>query len=226
MAAPNPAVPNVAPVNPILAGSKVAYSDMARQLGWVKVFSRSTLVHAGVNCTLYKDPADPNLTAKETGSTTALTRVTSKGFTFPNGITFYCTNMAGVYSIAFHRDFGGNRQASVLLGAGCVDASSPGMYAGIAHAVAPLGGANYCAAVVVHELGHNLHERANENFFWNGAAAGAAEPTANLVSNYATKNALEFVAEFFTGRMYGKNYPAAVTAAYNGYLGPSNANFP
>ncbi len=212
--------------NPIVSGSKVAACDMARQLGWVKVFSPSTIAHAGVNCTVYKDPSDPNYTAKEAGFKAGLTTVTGQGFTFPNGITFYCTNMHGVYSVAFHRDFNGNRQASVLLGAASVDASNPGMYAGIAHAVAPLGGATYCAAVVVHELGHNLHERANENFFWNGALALAAEPTANQVSNYATKNSLEFVAEFFAGRLYGRNYPAAVLAAYTGYGGPSNAHFP
>jgi hypothetical protein len=207
-------------------GSKISAGDMARQLGWVKVFQPNDLNHAGVVCKIFRDPNDPNYDAKLTGIKVGLTRVTSRGFSFANGIHFYCTNMAGVASIAFHRSFTGGRQASVLLGNSCVDASNPGMFAGIAHNLAPLGGANYCAAVVVHELGHNLHERANEGFFWDGAAAGAAEPTAGTVSNYATKNALEFVAEVFTGKMYGKNYSDVVMAAYAGYGGPNNPNFP
>jgi hypothetical protein len=54
--------------------------------------------------------------------------------------------------IKSHRTFTGGRQASVLLGASCTDASNPGMYAGIAHGVASGGGEDYCAAVIVHEL--------------------------------------------------------------------------
>jgi hypothetical protein len=199
---------------------------MKRQLGWVKVFQPTTATFSGVQCRIYKDPQDPAYDDKLTGMKVGLARVTAQGFTFPNGVAFYCTNMAGVYSIAFHRGVDGTREAAVLLGAASVDASNPGMYDGIAHKVAPLGGANYCAAVVVHELGHNLHERANEGFFWDGADAGGAEPLANQVSNYATKNKLEFVAEVFTGRMYGRNYSAQVMAQYGAYGGPTAANFP
>lgn len=207
-------------------GSKIAAGDMARQLGWVKVFKPSAFTHAGINVRLLQDPSDPDLEAKLTGLKVGLTRVVNRGFAFPNGITFYCTNMPGVLSIAFHRDFSGGRQAAVLLGASCVDAGNPGMFAGVAHAVAPGGGANYCAAVVTHELGHNLHERANEGLFWDGASAGAAEPLANQVTPYATKNVLEFVAEVFTGRMYGRTYSANVMNQYAAHGGPTCVGFP
>jgi len=210
----------------IKKGSEISTMHMAKMLGWCKVLEPNTANISGVNCTIYRDPADPAYAAKSTGIGAALARVTGRGFSFPDGIRFYCTNMNGVLSIAFHRNLGGGRQASVLLGESCVDAGNPGMYAGIAHRMAGGGGSDYCAAVIVHELGHNLHERANEGFFWDGAAAGAAEPTASQVSNYATKNRLEFVAEVFTGRMYGLAFPAAVMEAYRGFGGPAANGFP
>jgi len=216
----------VATAAAIQAGSEISYRDMKRQLGWVKVFEPLQMTLAGVACRVFRDPEDPGYDDKRTGIEVGLTRVTSQGFTFAGGVVFYCSNMAGVPSIASHRLPDGTRQTCVLLGASSVDASNAGMYEGVAHKVAPLGGANYCAAVVVHELGHNLHEQANEGFFWDGADAGALEPLSNQVSNYATKNKLEFVAEVFAGRMYGRDYGGAVMARYAAYGGPNNATFP
>jgi hypothetical protein len=210
----------------IATGARLSTEDMARQLGWVKVFNSSLANIGGVQCKIYRDPADPAYDAKRTGLETGLKRVLSRGFTFPNGISFYCTNMQGVLSIAFHRTVGGGRKSSVLLGQACTDASNPGQFDGIAHKVAPLGGANYCAAVVTHELGHNLHETADEGSFWDAVTNAVPEPLANQVSNYATKNKLEFVAEVFTGRMYGRNYSQAIMARYAALGGPTTPNFP
>jgi len=216
----------VATANQIATGARLSVEDMARQLGWVKVFQPNTATISGVHCTILRDPADPDYDAKRTGLEQGVKRVVARGFSFPNGITFYCTNMMGVQSIAFHRAVGGGRKSTVLLGLGCVDASNPGMYDGIAHKVAPLGGANYCAAVVTHELGHNLHESSDEGVFWDAVTNATPEPLANQVSNYATKNKLEFVAEVFTGVMYGRTYSTPIMARYAALGGPTCPNFP
>jgi hypothetical protein len=216
----------VATAEQIATGARLSTLDMFRQLGWVKVFSGSIVNINGVQCKIYRDPADPAYDAKRTGLETGLRRVMARGFTFPNGITFYCSNMAGVQSIAFHRAPGGGRQSTVLLGAACTDASNPGQWDGIAHKVAPLGGANYCAAVVTHELGHNLHETASEGLFWDAVTNQVPEPLSNQVSNYAAKNKLEFVAEVFTGCMYGRAYAAPVMARYAALGGPTSPTFP
>jgi hypothetical protein len=210
----------------ILTGSKAAFSHRETMLGWVKCFRLHTAVHSGVTCKIYEGDSDANFATKLAAIPLALARVTAQGFTFPNGLKVYCTYLPSALSIAFHRDFLGQREAAIILGPTCVVSNNAGMYAGVAHSVMPLTALNYCEAVVVHELGHNLHERASETFFWDGAAAGAAEPTANQVTSYATKNALEFVAEVFTGRMYGRNYGANIMAAYQGYGGPNTVTFP
>lgn len=220
----------VATVARINAGSQQSFLHMRKMLGWVKVFNPIVLNISGVACTVYKDPSDPDLDDKLTGITNGIARVTRRGFAFQAGITFYCTAMEGVMSIAFHRSYAGTRQASVALGRAACDSRNYGQFPGIAHQMAPLGGARYCEAVVTHELGHNLHERANEGFFWdtNECSWGNDDDqrAARAVSEYATKNKLEFVAEVFTGIMYGETYENSIMDSYREYLGPSSDDFP
>lgn len=81
---------------------------------------------------------------------------------------------------------------------------------------------------VIHELAHILHEAASTSDFWdmkvNDSATVAKESgwmaAATNVSQYATKNALEFVAEVFTGRLIGKTYSDDVNDAYSNLGGP------
>lgn len=82
-------------------------------------------------------------------------------------------------------------------------------------------------AIMVHELGHVLHEAASTNIFWNlkqdinqvhqPGAANSAE-----VSHYVVfqQNCLEFVAEVFTGTMFGETYSTAVNNEYAACGGP------
>ncbi len=42
----------------------------------------------------------------------------------------------------------------------------------------------------------------------------------STVSQYAAVNWMEFVAEVFTGRLYGFTYPFNVNLAYGSYFGP------
>jgi hypothetical protein len=79
-------------------------------------------------------------------------------------------------------------------------------------------------AVIVHELGHILHERGDDANFWRLKTTWGDEgrPPAHIavqVSQYATKSQLEFVAEVFTGLVYGKHYSPAVMTQYQTYGG-------
>jgi len=84
-------------------------------------------------------------------------------------------------------------------------------------------------AIVVHELGHVLHEASNPRLYWNlkyqgadnrqQAPSGLITP---LVSAYvmAQQNWLEFVAETFTAKVYGETMPGAVNDEYAAWSGP------
>jgi hypothetical protein len=84
--------------------------------------------------------------------------------------------------------------------------------------------------IVIHELGHILHEINNPGVFWEEQqAAEQQQPSPNApgwqnlatdVSHYAGNNALEFVAEVFAGTLVGKAYSQQVMAAYAALGGP------
>lgn len=85
-------------------------------------------------------------------------------------------------------------------------------------------------AVIVHEMGHILHENGGGRQFWalkrnwGEEGGGGDRPPANLavqVSQYATKSKLEFVAEVFTGLVYGQHYSPQVMQQYADYGGPA-----
>jgi hypothetical protein len=92
-------------------------------------------------------------------------------------------------------------------------------------------------AVVVHEMGHILHEGTGGATYWGlkmmrraddlhaqTDAAADDRPPANIavkVSQYATKSKLEFTAEVFTGLVYGKQYDDDVLQTYVRYGGSS-----
>jgi hypothetical protein len=94
--------------------------------------------------------------------------------------------VAGFQSVAFHRQIGGARKTTVLLGASSVDTNGMVGKKGIADQVASDRKSKYCEAVVVHELGHNLNELADEGWFWDPDAGTAPDINAALeVSQYA-----------------------------------------
>jgi len=73
--------------------------------------------------------------------------------------------------------------------------------------------------VVVHELGHILHEREHSESFWTHKTTWGDEgrppaQQASKVSQYATKSKLEYVAEVFTGLIMGIHYPQDVIDVY------------
>lgn len=195
-----------------------------RQIALVKVYQPSTVNLSGVRCTIYVDKSDPGAAHKVIGIQHGVKRVVDAGFQFPNGIEFYLSSVPGYQSVAYHRDLapggGTGRRSVVLLGAGAVNTAGMIGRRGIADAVATRNESTYCACVVVHELGHNLHELLSEDFFWTPNAN--QPPNVGLalqISQYAATNKKEVVAEVFTGKLYGINYSPAIMNMYNFYEG-------
>lgn len=208
----------------ILAGGNYeagAYS--LKQIGNVKVYQQENLTISGVLCKIYFDTADADRDAKKEGIRAGVNKVVGLGYSFPNDITFYCSGVNGFQSVAFHREIGGARKTTVLLGQSSVNTAGMVGRQGIADQVGTSSKKDYCAAVVVHELGHNLHERADEGFFWDPAAGGlpSSIDTAMSVSQYAATNQKELVAEVFTGMAYGITYNGTVMKMYSDYHGPN-----
>ncbi|BBM03798.1 hypothetical protein [Microbulbifer sp. GL-2] len=83
-------------------------------------------------------------------------------------------------------------------------------------------------AVVIHEMGHALHEHFHPEIFWDLKRESTAQAYNSCgwinasfdVSQYATTNALEFVAETFTGMSLGEKYGKIVESAYSALGGP------
>lgn len=212
----------VATPQQILAGGNYeAGSYSLRQIGSVKVYEQEQVNIAGVACRLYFDSADPDRVHKKAGILAGVKRVVDQGYAFPNGMTFYCSGLNNFQSVAFHRQIGGARKTTVLLGQSSVNTSGMVGRQGISDQVATESKAKYCEAVVTHELGHNLHELANEGFFWDPDAGGQPNVNAAMtVSQYAATNKKELVAEVFTGLAYGLLFKPEVMAMYSDYHGP------
>lgn len=81
------------------------------------------------------------------------------------------------------------------------------------------------AAVVVHEIGHILHQTQNPNRFWPLNCCGGdfkqVPRIAENVSAYAGNNFCEYVAEVFTAKVYGFTLSTAINNDYTALGGPA-----
>ncbi len=76
---------------------------------------------------------------------------------------------------------------------------------------------------MVHEFAHLLHVMDSPKAFYFYAENEPEieeKPIIQMVSDYATNNVGEFVAEYISGRLAGKTYPKVVDALYKKYGGP------
>lgn len=207
---------------------------------------------SGVEVAIATDSGDTQGSHKVTALTTAIETVAEKGFQLPP-LSFFLSNAATVECVAFMGNAAGNREAQVFLGPkfviknpqnkaavttipggsgqkgqrGIADQQYDGTQRWFGNPKLLAQG----ATIVVHELGHVLHELLDEQEFWTQhEAATQARATMWLgaaaeVSEYATKAPLEFCAEVFAGVLAGKKYSGAVHGAYTLLGGPIAANF-
>ena len=84
-----------------------------------------------------------------------------------------------------------------------------------------------CTAIVVHEIGHLLHEAEDDAAFWGPIPVFPDGLTPleiyQNVSAYAASNSKKLVAEVFLGRVFGVNYPGNIMDAYRDLGGPAQA---
>ena len=76
---------------------------------------------------------------------------------------------------------------------------------------------------MIHEFAHMLHVMDSPKAFYFYAENEPEieeKPIIQMVSDYATNNVGEFVAEYISGRFAGKTYPKVVDALYKKYGGP------
>ncbi len=76
---------------------------------------------------------------------------------------------------------------------------------------------------MIHEFAHLLHVTDSPKAFYFYAENEPEieeKPIIQMVSDYATNNVGEFVAEYISGRLAGKTYPKVVDALYKKYGGP------
>ena len=76
---------------------------------------------------------------------------------------------------------------------------------------------------MIHEFAHLLHVMESPKAFYFYAENEPEieeKPIIQMVSDYATNNVGEFVAEYISGRLAGKTYPKVVDALYKKYGGP------
>ncbi len=199
-------------------------ADLYRAVHGQKGFAKN-VVHSlcGVTVNFRAGLGDPLAEDKIIGVRSAIAKVSARGLVLPNAINVYTSADASFVNIAFQRAIGGGREASIGLGG---KMATPGL---LPMGVATLKGqgstSNFVAAVCVHEIGHILHEMVDEEFFWSQDANALTPPAlGGQVSMYAGNNIKEFVAEVFTGLVYGEAYSQGVMDAYRGYHGPTSAN--
>lgn len=181
---------------------------------------KEIVLFTGVSCTIFVDTDDPLVTVKRGGIEAALRLLVTKGFSWPKGITFYLSEKTT--TVAFHRGQDGDSEEAVVMLGGSINRLSGGL-PGIANQVAPAGGVEFAKAVVIHELGHNIHARNNPDMVLSGSRLQTnykMTAASVAVSLYATNNPLEFIAEVFTGLIYGYSYDHDVMSKYQEWGGP------
>lgn len=174
---------------------------------------------------------------KLTATDRALRAVIGRGFRLP-ALSIYFSAATGVPCVAFMGNAAGNAEYTIFMGPKTGQhnpqtGTAPGLVGGVGasgeRGVADqmYDGTNrwfgnpkrhaHATCVMVHEIGHVLHDVASPGQFWDykkGRAAAGWLAHASDVSHYATKNPLEMVAETFCGSILGKTYPGGVGVAY------------
>jgi hypothetical protein len=202
-----------------------------------------------VDVTIGAETGDGGTKLKKEAVDKALKAIIKRGFVLPD-LTFYFSTAAGVPCVAYMPEKAGAPDYTVFMGPKTGQHNpqvnkSPGLKGGMGQsgmrgvADQVYDGTHrwfgnpkmhaHASCVVIHELGHVLHDLQSSALFWDfklsrPAANGGWLNNAMKVSHYATTNPLEMVAETFAGVMCGKTYNGAVGTSYQALGGPQPAN--
>ena len=171
---------------------------------------------------IFTDPADPDTNFKIAAVKKAVETIINKGLKIPENLQIYCTSFVEAQNRAFMRDENWLPIANVTLRWGTdkprVDNSL---------SAKGFRGFERSTISMVHEIGHILHEKNTGDVFFHGKGSiiqglpdSKLKAVAKKVSGYAMGNKKEFVAEVFTGLIFGMKFDADVMAEYEKYKGP------
>lgn len=185
----------------------------------------STVKVGNLNVNYAVEKGDKLSSKKITAMKNAIKKVDALGFDLPDHMNFIISQSEQVRNVAFLGDQDGGRKITVFLG--------PKLFQVNDGRLGPKGvaddeGSGKPEAVIIHELGHVLHELLDPAGFWamKDPKAPQAPPLASAdVTAYSRTNKLEYIAEVFTGVVVKNKYPKAVFDEYKQLGGPSNAKF-
>lgn len=130
---------------------------------------------------------------------------------------------------AFARDMTGSLAVGVFLGVNAIcstGALQNGLKEGISHKVHQYNIEDYTTAVVIHELGHVLHDILSTDFFWGDGDKPMVGDDVIIahsqISPYAATNKKEVVAEVFVAHHLGLKFSGSqVQQLYEKFEGPA-----
>jgi hypothetical protein len=209
--------------------------SMAIKTGELAKLSMDTVVNrtiAGVVCTINSDSSDPHRDLKITAITDALTKINAKGYTLPAAITFYLADGETVVpgfeafarnkapTKAYARDGNAADAAVVFLGRNSV--ASDCDLNGIANKLHTFVTAGFTAMVAAHEIGHLLHEYHAPGVSYGdlNLKGGDIAVARQHISEYASANKLEVVAEVFCAHIYDWKLSSQANKLYEACNGP------
>jgi hypothetical protein len=183
----------------------------------------------GIGCRIY-DYGDDAADAKLAAIDAAVALLVEKGYALPKTITFHLSShfegMAKAPTEAFARAKDGSVAVEVFLGLNAIYSAPTAQSEGIAHKVKQYGIGDYTTTVVVHELGHVMHDTESPDYFWSaeagaGLKGGDVGVAFSQISAYAASNPKEVVAEVFAAHNMGLKFSGSeVYALYQKFAGP------
>ena len=182
----------------------------------------------GVACTI-KNYNDPNYAAKLKALTQGVRILKDKGYNLPGEMTFHLssdTTNPKAPTVAYARKQDNSIGVEVFLGVNAMFSEPTAMSEGIAHKVHKCALGDYTTTVVVHELGHVLHDLESHDFFWGEGdlplTGGDVGTAFDQISAYAATNKKEVVAEVFAAHNMGLKFSgSAVSDLYGRCQGPA-----
>jgi hypothetical protein len=237
----------------ITAGRQNEGSEVARVLALCgsMLTEYKTYTNPGggnVDVSISYEAGDGARSLKKTAADKAIRAILDRSFALP-ALNFYFSSATGVPCVAYMGNRAGNAEYTIFMGPKTGQhnpqlQASPGLTGGVGQS-GPRGVADqmydgthrwfgnpkmhaHATCVVIHEIGHVLHEFQQAALFWDfklsrppAGGGGGWAANAMSVSHYATNNPMEMVAETFAGAMSGKTYPGGVGTAYGALGGPT-----